>query len=632
MKKIIVLFKSHFDLGFTDFATEVIRQYNEEHIPRAIAVGEEIRRLGRSEGFVWTTGSFLIHQYLNWCGESERIRMENAVKNNMISWHGLPFTMHSEFANADLYRYGLSISKELDKRFDRNTTGAKITDVPGHTRGIVPLLAQAGINFLHIGVNAASPPPDVPPLFRWVVDSNEITVMYNSDYGIFTEIPGTDTAICFGLFCDNYPPPSADEVIHFYDQLHEQYPEAQIVCGDLNDVANVVAEISGSLPVITQEIGDNWIHGVGADPMKTSQYRSLLRFAKNLDGEIKQKMYTNLFLIPEHTWGGDEKVFLNDRYNYKRELFDIAKNTEKYKNFEKTWEEQRGYISKAVDALDGENKLTAEKLISEYKMEYPDLSLYNKSDSPSVLIKGWEIGFDDSGAVVKLSKNGINLASEKHPLGAFLYEAFSEKQVWEYISRYETLDVFWASDGFGKLGLGAEMDKYESYNSILEGVYYNEDEVIAILSVDDRAYNMFGCPQKMILRIAPEDNQIHFDFAWFDKPANRIPEALWLQFGFSNELLHIKKLDNAVDPKTVISNGNREMHSTDGTLLFDGLELYTYDAPLFAIEKPACYAYYNKIPDMKKGVYFNLFNNQWGTNFPMWNSGDARFRFNIILN
>jgi len=53
----------------------------------------------------------------------------------------------------------------------------------------------------------------------------------------------------------------------------------------------------------------------------------------------------------------------------------------------------------------------------------------------------------------------------------------------------------------------------------------------------------------------------------------------------------------------------------------------TLDAPLIAIEKPACYAFHNELPDTGKGAWVNLFNNQWGTNFPMWNEGDARFRF-----
>ena len=56
-----------------------------------------------------------------------------------------------------LFRAGLSFSQELDRRFGVRTTAAKMTDVPGHTLGIVPLLAEAGVRFLHLGVNTASP-------------------------------------------------------------------------------------------------------------------------------------------------------------------------------------------------------------------------------------------------------------------------------------------------------------------------------------------------------------------------------------------------------------------------------------------------------------------------------------------
>ena len=29
-------------------------------------------------------------------------------------------------------------------------------------------------------------------------------------------------------------------------------------------------------------------------------------------------------------------------------------------------------------------------------------------------------------------------------------------------------------------------------------------------------------------------------------------------------------------------------------------------------------------------MYFNLYNNIWNTNFPMWYSDDARFRFSVV--
>jgi hypothetical protein len=61
----------------------------------------------------------------------------------------------------------LALSAALDRRFGAETTGAKMTDVPGHTRGLIAPLAAHGIQFLGVGVNSASRPAEVPGLFVW---------------------------------------------------------------------------------------------------------------------------------------------------------------------------------------------------------------------------------------------------------------------------------------------------------------------------------------------------------------------------------------------------------------------------------------------------------------------------------
>ena len=59
----------------------------------------------------------------------------------------------------------IRLSQSLDRRYGRTTTGAKMTDVPGHSRGLIGPLAENGVKFLDIGVNSASTPPAVPSLF-----------------------------------------------------------------------------------------------------------------------------------------------------------------------------------------------------------------------------------------------------------------------------------------------------------------------------------------------------------------------------------------------------------------------------------------------------------------------------------
>ena len=161
-----VIYKTHLDLGFTGYADAVRQHYHEHFIPMALDTGEHflMENPARPQ-FVWTTGSWLIWDHLKTQSADKVRRLENAIASGIIRWHALPFTTHTELMSPELVEEGLSISAELDARFGLKTIAAKMTDVPGHTIGLVPLLARAGVEFLHIGVNSASTPPDVPPLF-----------------------------------------------------------------------------------------------------------------------------------------------------------------------------------------------------------------------------------------------------------------------------------------------------------------------------------------------------------------------------------------------------------------------------------------------------------------------------------
>ena len=153
-KEVLVIFKTHLDIGFTDYANNILQKYLKEYIPNAIRVGYELK--DTDTPFVWTVGSWLIWQALK--HDTEGV-VEQAVRDGILRWHALPFTTHTELMNETLFAYGLSLSKKLDEHFGTKTTGAKMSDVPGHTLGMVPMMKKHGINFLHLGVNPATPLP-----------------------------------------------------------------------------------------------------------------------------------------------------------------------------------------------------------------------------------------------------------------------------------------------------------------------------------------------------------------------------------------------------------------------------------------------------------------------------------------
>ncbi|MFV2003166.1 MAG: DUF5054 domain-containing protein, partial [Paracoccaceae bacterium] len=231
-----LIFKTHFDLGFTGYAKDVRRQYHDYFIPMALDTGEHfLREGGQQPQFIWTTGSWLVWDHLNTQSPDKVARLERGIANGIVRWHALPFTTHTELMSPPLVREALSISAELDKRFAVTTKAAKITDVPGHTLGLVPLLAEAGVRFLHIGVNSASMPPKVPPVFRWrAPDGDEVIVLYQSEYGTTFVPDGLRDGIAFAHTMDNMGPQNVGHVVDSFFALSEANPGFDIKASTLD--------------------------------------------------------------------------------------------------------------------------------------------------------------------------------------------------------------------------------------------------------------------------------------------------------------------------------------------------------------------------------------------------------------
>ncbi|HEU5086715.1 MAG TPA: DUF5054 domain-containing protein, partial [Roseiflexaceae bacterium] len=362
IERVHIIFKTHLDIGFTDLARAVTRRYLEEFIPQALATAEQLRAGGRDR-FIWTTGAWLIWQYLQQAGPEQRARLERAIEAGDIAWHALPFTLHSELTDADLFAFGISMARDLDARFGRHTIAAKMTDVPGHTRAIVPILAAAGVKLLHIGVNAASHPPDVPDTFTWRDPSGaELIVMYQrGGYGDVSIVPGLPDVLAFGHTDDNRGPQSADAVVAQFAALRERFPGADVRASTLDAFAERMLAARPELPVVLDEIGDTWIHGASSDPAKISQFRELSRLRRGwleagllaADEPHLAACSRNLLLVAEHTWGLDEKTHLADYSNYTREQLAAARAQPHFQRFESSWAEQRLYLRDALDALDG---------------------------------------------------------------------------------------------------------------------------------------------------------------------------------------------------------------------------------------------------------------------------------------
>lgn len=145
----------------------MLLRYREEFIPTAIRLARDLlESTGRRE-FVWSTGSWLIAHALEFGTPSQRSELDAAIRDGLVAWHALPFSTQTEMQSRKTIDHGIEVTRRLDDRYGRTTIAGKMTDVPGHTIGLVPALAAAGIRYFHVGVNPASPVPGVPDHFRW---------------------------------------------------------------------------------------------------------------------------------------------------------------------------------------------------------------------------------------------------------------------------------------------------------------------------------------------------------------------------------------------------------------------------------------------------------------------------------
>lgn len=439
IKKIHLIFKTHLDIGFTNSGDSVIKTYMNNFIPNTLILTESLRQSKTNERYRWTTGSWLISEFLNSQDSAMKKRMENAIKNGDIAWHALPFSTQTELLDSSLYDLGIQISQNLDKQFGKKTISAKMTDVPGHTRSLIPILAKNGIRFLHIGVNPASTAPDIPALFKWCApDGSNIIVMYQQEYGDQFVLPGTDVMVDIRFTNDNLGPHSYQQVNDIYKELHKKYPNAEIVASTLDDVANEVLKIENLLPVITKELGDTWIHGVGSDPVLMAEFRALSRLRLNWINQgkftfgSKQDMAFGLplLMVAEHTWGRDVKTFLKDWNIYLPDDFKAARQKPNFKQMEQSWKEKRNYIDRAIKALPAEEKQEALTVLKALSPSVPEISSYSKIRNLNKIIRTKYYNFKISasnGSIISLkdNKSGKEWASEKNPLFLYSYQTFS---------------------------------------------------------------------------------------------------------------------------------------------------------------------------------------------------------------
>ncbi|MBI5938972.1 MAG: DUF5054 domain-containing protein [Caulobacterales bacterium] len=654
-----LVFKTHLDIGFTRSAAAVVEDHCTRSIPAAIALARRLRQEG-GDRFVWTTGSWLLTEALERSRGRARRELEQALSEGDLAWHALPFTARWELLDPDLVRYGLSLARDLDRRFGRTTIAAKVTDVPGHSVALVPLLAEAGVRLLHVGVNPAAARPEVPPCFRWrAPGGDEVTVLYGCGYREIGEdgvVPGCDQALAIAQTGNNYGPQDLAGIAAAFAAERARRPGAQVVGSTLDDFARRLEPLQAGLPVVTAEIGDSLLHGVGSDPQKVARLRALVRWRAKARREHPDwaalpafaALGRDLMLVAEHTWGLDTKVWRRapgaarslpaTLGSYQPGPFAAQRHAGLFAAWEDSWREQRAYLDQAVAGLPEPAQASAAGALPSPPPPLPDAG----ARSPLRLAAGGlELEVDAaSGAVTACRWGGRDWAGPAHQLFTFTYQTFGAADFRRFQAAFnphpaETAP--WAEADFGKPGIEEVLPGHgASWSPLLAGSACTGDALTLLLRFPDEPCRRFGCPAEAWLRLAVAGERLLVRAGWRGKRASRVGEALWLGLRprlADDATLRLDKLGLTIDPATTVAGGGRLLHAADAVICTDatgGLRLDLPDTPLVAPGPPALLEWPGALhPPARAGFHLNLWNNVWGTNFPQWSDEDAAFTWTL---
>ncbi|MBM3880377.1 MAG: hypothetical protein FJ387_11785 [Verrucomicrobia bacterium] len=731
LKEVVVVFKTHFDIGFTDLARNVVNRYRTTMIDQALEVCDASTQMPPEQRFVWTLAGWPMAQAL-WPGQTSerREQIEQAVRAGRLVWHALPGSLHTESLDLEDLVRGLGFSSGLSRSFDLPLPrDAKMTDVPAHTWLVPTLLKHAGVDFLHLGCNAACSSPEVPMLFWWAgPDGSRLLTMYSAAaYGTGLHPPKDwphETWLALIHTGDNHGPPTPDEVKALLDQARRELPGVNVRLGRLSDFSDAILREKPDLPVVRADMPDTWIHGIMSAPIETKLARNLrprigalealdtlLRgwgVGGNMDHKTISAAYEQSLLYGEHTWGFDLKPF---GYRYGEE-WRQARARGHYARLEESWEEHSDYIRTAEQHVRPALESRLQDLARAVNVAGPRIVVFNplpwkRHGVVSVLlaaggttalkdVAGGKIvpAFHDGqalrfvardlpplgyrtfvpatarptagdlradpsagtlenaffkatldsrrGTIASLldKKSGRELVEpgSGSGLGQYLYERFDSDQVQAFLDAYLKLHASWAIKDKGKTNLPPASEYPHVAASPANFTCAVERNAVAV-SATLAAAPGAAVPHAVQTRVVLYRGLPFVDVEWTvaDKPPEVWPEAGWLCFplGVEQPRFRLGRVGSIVDPATdVIRGANHHNFCLSSGLTVTGRDgagvgLCALDTPLVSLEQPGIWSYSRRFVARKPMVFFNLFNNQYNTNFRIWQGGSWSSRVRL---
>lgn len=342
-----ILPHSHVDIGFTHVQTDVMkRQW--EHFEAALDIAEKTKDYPEGARFKWNAEVlWAVDAFLKEAPPEKKARFLEAVKSGTIGIDALYGNELTALCRPEELMRLLDCANRLRDEYGMSIDSAMISDVPGYTWGMVPVLAQNGIKYFSVGPNhchrigyTLESWGDKP--FYWVGPSGEEKVLFWMDalgyawfmyeHGLNEErffrrlerlneqdYPYDMVQVRYTIGGDNGPPDPA--LPDFVKQWNEKYESPRLVIATTSEMfKEFAARYADRLPEAQGDFTPYWEDGAASSARETAMARTAsdrLVQAEALWAMLDPAAYPekafyeawrNVILYNEHTWGAHMSI------------------------------------------------------------------------------------------------------------------------------------------------------------------------------------------------------------------------------------------------------------------------------------------------------------------------------------
>lgn len=336
-----LLHHSHVDIGYTHVQTEV-EQKHWQYFKEVIDLARQSVDNPDGSPFKWNVEVlWAVDSYLKQASPEDRETFIKAVKKG---WIGLDALYGNELTALcrpeELIRL-VEYAQILRNRYDVTIDSAMITDVPGYTWGIVPVLAQSGVKYFSVGPNRGhrigytlSTWGDKPFYWESPCGKHEILCWVAGEgYSFFhsgrldggrlfdyltrlekSQYPYDMVQLRYSIGGDNGPPDP--DLSQFVKEWNTKYAYPKIIVATTSEMfRKFEGKYGDKLSRIRGDFTPYWEDGAGSSAAETAINRNaaerLVQAEKlwamldptNYPTEQFYEAWRNVILYDEHTWG-----------------------------------------------------------------------------------------------------------------------------------------------------------------------------------------------------------------------------------------------------------------------------------------------------------------------------------------